>query len=121
MVEALLDRNTFSCGTIRPNHRGLPGLKSDGEMGKGEMDFAQSGDISVSRWKDRGSKAVTVISSMHNAEIKKKVNRTQPDGKKKKSIAQNQSRITIAIWGAWTFLTCCCQHILFLGRVGVGD
>lgn len=37
LVEALLDRNTFSCGTIRPNHRGLPGLKSDGEMGKGEI------------------------------------------------------------------------------------
>lgn len=35
-------------------------------MKKGDIDFVQSGDITVTKWKDRGKKPVVVESNMHD-------------------------------------------------------
>ncbi|KAK9702507.1 Transposase IS4 [Popillia japonica] len=48
-------------------------------MRKGDHDGVIAGDISISKWKDRGHKAVCVISTMHNPLEETKVLRTQKD------------------------------------------
>lgn len=48
----------------------------------GEIEFAQSGDISVCRWKDRGKKSVTVICNMHDGSSTEMVNRNNNIGEK---------------------------------------
>ena len=53
-----LKKGTFSCGTVRRDRLGLPQLKADKNMKKGDIDFSQSGDVSLVKWKDRESKAV---------------------------------------------------------------
>ncbi|XP_008181183.1 piggyBac transposable element-derived protein 4-like [Acyrthosiphon pisum] len=42
-------------------------MKKDNKYASGDIEYAQCDDISAMRWKDRGSKPVTLISNMHNA------------------------------------------------------
>lgn len=48
----------------------------------GESDAVMAGDVGVAKWKDRGKKCVCVISSMHNAQDKSTVLRTNKEGKR---------------------------------------
>lgn len=42
-------------------------MKNDNKyLSGGDIEYAQSNDISIMKWKDRGSKPVTLISNMHN-------------------------------------------------------
>lgn len=71
IFESLLAKNTFACGTIRWDRAEYPltYMKHNNELQKHEHDFAQCQnpmDISVVKWKDRGTKPVSVISNMHN-------------------------------------------------------
>lgn len=52
-------------------------------MKTGDIDGAVSGDIGVSKWRDRGKKSVCVVSTMHNPLKKTKVLRTQKDGSRR--------------------------------------
>ncbi|KAL4152634.1 hypothetical protein QTP88_000467 [Uroleucon formosanum] len=69
LAEKLLNNDIFSCGTFRINKKYYPKdlMKKDSLYKPGDIEFAQCDDISICRWKDRGSKPVTVISSMHDA------------------------------------------------------
>lgn len=49
---------------------------------RSESDFAQSGDISVSKWMDRGKKSVCVASNMHDPRLITTVKRTNHKGEK---------------------------------------
>ncbi|XP_025420897.1 uncharacterized protein LOC112691000 [Sipha flava] len=42
-------------------------MKTDGKYNSGDIEYAQSEDIGIMRWKDRGSKPVTLVSNMHNS------------------------------------------------------
>ncbi|XP_025191739.1 uncharacterized protein LOC112591992, partial [Melanaphis sacchari] len=63
------DIDLFGCGTFCINKKFYPKhlMKKDSLYKPGEIEFAQSEDVSVCRWKDRGKKPVTVISNMHDA------------------------------------------------------
>lgn len=80
----LLEKNTFSVGTIRPNRKNYPkNLKCDKDMIQSEIDFAQCDDTSIIKWKDRGTKSVSVISTMHNPLDTSEVSRNNKDGTSK--------------------------------------
>lgn len=57
-------------------------MKKDSLYKPGDIEFVQCDDISICRWKDRGSKPVTVISSMHNASHSEIVHRKNSRGEK---------------------------------------
>lgn len=56
LMKMLLDIELFCCGTFRVNKKFYPKhlMKKDSLYKPGEIEFAQSEDISVCRWKDRG-------------------------------------------------------------------
>ncbi|KAI4454281.1 piggybac transposable element-derived protein 4 [Holotrichia oblita] len=68
LLRKLLSLKTFGCGTIMGNRKHFPKtlLRADRHLKTGEMDFATTGEISICKWKDRGSKCVLVASNMHN-------------------------------------------------------
>lgn len=82
LVRNLLRRKLFACATLRPTRRYFPKnlLKADKTLKTGEIDFVTTEDITISKWKDRGKKAVNVISTMHKPDKIVKVLRTQKDG-----------------------------------------
>ena len=65
LVEALLERNTYLCGTIRANMSGIPEqLKKPGHLQQGQSIKWQKGNVVAVVWKDR--RDVRVISSNAN-------------------------------------------------------
>ncbi|KAL4083594.1 hypothetical protein QTP88_028910 [Uroleucon formosanum] len=84
LAEKLLNNDIFSCGTFRINKKYYPKdlMKKDSLYKPGDIEFAQCDDISICRWKDRGSKPVTVISSMHDASHTEIVHRKNSRGEK---------------------------------------
>lgn len=68
-MDRLLKENMFAYGTIRQSRKEYPTnyIKKDSEIRKTEFDLVQAGEISVGKWKDRGKKCVSVVSSMYDA------------------------------------------------------
>lgn len=85
LAKNLLKKSFFSCATIRQTRKFFPKelLKSDKAMKAGEHDGATDGEITISKWMDRGKKSVCVISTMHSASKTAHVLRTQPTGERK--------------------------------------
>lgn len=69
LIFKLLCDGIFACGTFRVNKKYYPKhlMKTDGKYNSGDIEYAQSEDIGIMRWKDRGSKPVTLVSNMHNS------------------------------------------------------
>lgn len=84
LMKTLMELDTFACGTFRVNRKYYPKLilKDDKKMKIGDSDFAQAGDISVVKWKDRGKKSVNVVSNMHNPTKFNIVKRTNKTGER---------------------------------------
>ena len=84
LIKTLLDKGIFSCGTVRSTRKHFPKdeLKCDRQLNQSESDFAQSGDITVCKWMDRGKKAVSVASSMHDPNKMSTVLRTKKTGER---------------------------------------
>lgn len=63
MVSKLLEYRIVACGTFRTNKKFYPKhlMKKDNKYSYGDIEYAQCNVISVMRWKDRGSKPVTLI------------------------------------------------------------
>lgn len=82
LMEKLLTKHIFACGTFRKNRKYYPSkvLKNDKDMKKGDFDFVQCGDITVTKWKDRGKNPVNLVSNMHNGSEKVNVLRTNTKG-----------------------------------------
>lgn len=59
-------------------------LPLDKSLKMGDSDFVQSGDISIVKWKDRGSKPVIIVSIFHNPANYSEVSRTNKKGEKEK-------------------------------------
>lgn len=84
LIDKLHKNDLFACGTFRVNKKMYPKdiMKKDKDFKMGDTDFAQSDDVSISRWKDRGKKPVTVVSNMHNASATEIVLRTNSRGQR---------------------------------------
>ncbi|XP_015379091.1 PREDICTED: uncharacterized protein LOC107173177 [Diuraphis noxia] len=78
----MLEKKLYGCGTFRKNRKFYPKdiLQSDKSIKKGDFDFVQSGDITVTKWKDRGKNPVIVVSNMHDGSKKINVLRTNSIG-----------------------------------------
>ena len=84
LLDVLLSKELFACGTLRVDRKYYPKdiLKPDKELQKSEFDFAQSGNIGVAKWKDRGTKCVCVASTIHNPGESTTVSRRNQKGEK---------------------------------------
>lgn len=82
LLSNLLSLGFFACGTFRINRKFYPKdkLVSDKELKMGDSDFVQSNDISIVKWRDRGSKPVVIISNFHNPSKMSHVTRTNKKG-----------------------------------------
>ncbi|KAG5876863.1 hypothetical protein JTB14_004975 [Gonioctena quinquepunctata] len=56
LVKGLLERKIFCCGTFRSDRKRYPRelLRSEKQMKRGDSDYASRGEISFTKWKDRG-------------------------------------------------------------------
>lgn len=78
LFEYLKAHGVFACGTVRPNRLGLPKLKSDKELLRGEFDSQTSEEgITFFKWKD--NKSVYFLSNFHGTETVE-IKRKQKDG-----------------------------------------
>lgn len=85
MMEKMLKKKNFGCGTIKSNRKYFPSavLKNDKSFITGEFDIATSKkELSVSKWKDRGTKCVNVISNLHDTSVIGVVHRKDHFGNK---------------------------------------
>lgn len=84
LLRTLLQKGLFGCGTIMQNRKNFPKhlLKTDKELKFGDSDYAVCGEISVTKWKDRGLKSVVIVSNMHNPENSSTVERKDKCGNK---------------------------------------
>lgn len=69
LFENLMDRETFACGTVKGNSKGLPEFmrknkKTEKDMARGEFQFAVKKTTAAVKWMD--SKAVCFLSSVHS-------------------------------------------------------
>lgn len=85
MAKKLLGKKLFSCATIRQTRKWFPKsvLKEDKKMKIGDKDGVIYGNTAISKWKDRGKKSVSIISTMHNPQETAQILRTQKDGTRK--------------------------------------
>jgi hypothetical protein len=80
LLERLRSEKTLACGTMRVHRKGLPSLKGDKELKKGEFDFSHtSTGLGVYKWKD--TKCVLLASNYHGSEVTT-VKRTDRTGRK---------------------------------------
>lgn len=84
LMKKLADKSLFGCGTIRQTRKHFPKNKliEDKKLAMGQSDFAVCDEISIVKWKDRGTKSVTVCSNMHNAADTGQVLRTNKTGER---------------------------------------
>lgn len=85
LLVKLLRKKIFAVGTIMPTRKFFPSnkLPLDRTMALGDSACAMTkSNISVSKWRDRGKKAVCVASNMHNPSKKGYVRRTNSQGNK---------------------------------------
>ncbi|CAH1956760.1 unnamed protein product [Acanthoscelides obtectus] len=84
LMQKLLDRGLFGCGTVRQNRKNFPKhmLCTVKELSQNQSDSVASGEISVYKWKDRGVKSVAVASNRHNFLEKTEVLRTNKTGQR---------------------------------------
>ena len=65
LMKNLLAHNTYACGTVRTNRKGLPGtIKTPGRMQRGESKVLQeeNSNLTATAWKDK--KVVSVLSTL---------------------------------------------------------
>ena len=77
LMDFLREKNVSACGTVRSNRKGLPSLRKEKEMEKGEFDYRTGDGLVFFGWKD--NKVVNVLSNFHGTDACT-VLRTQKDG-----------------------------------------
>lgn len=82
LLKRLLAKKLFGCGTIRQNRKYFPEAMKKVKLDAGEFTSVQADDFSISQWRDRGKKPVSVASTMHNSDETTKVRRTTKTGEK---------------------------------------
>lgn len=65
LLEKLKTENTYACGTIRSNRKGLPGnMLADSQMKRGDSDHRFS-NLDIGYWKWKDNKVVHLVSNFH--------------------------------------------------------
>nr|CAH7740638.1 unnamed protein product [Callosobruchus chinensis] len=84
LMQKLLDRELFGCGTLRQNRKHFPKqfLCGDKDLSQSESDSVASNDVSVYKWKDRGTKCVVLASNRHDYKSTTHVLRTNKVGQR---------------------------------------
>ncbi|PSN45855.1 hypothetical protein C0J52_16848 [Blattella germanica] len=79
LVDNLNQRGLPSCGTVRSDRKGLPQLKQDRDLSRGECDYAVRSDgIAYVKWKDK--RCVMFLSTIESPQEMSTVNRKESDG-----------------------------------------
>lgn len=122
MAKKLLEKKLFSCGTIRQTRKWFPKhiLSEDKQMKIGDSDGVIYGNTAISKWKDRGKKSVTVISTMHNPQETAHILRTQKDETRKLVSCPVSVASYNKYMGGVIILISCFPLTVFPGKVGVG-
>ncbi|XP_046992254.1 piggyBac transposable element-derived protein 4-like [Schistocerca americana] len=80
LLQNLKDDRLFACGTIRSQRKGLPTLKTDKELQRGEFDWSvSSGGIACIKWKDKC--VVMLLSTIDSPVCVEEVSRKEKNGK----------------------------------------
>ena len=74
LFEELHFRETYACGTVRANHKGLPEALKISKLKKGDGHFQRNGPVLAIRWCDK--RAVFMLSTIYDAKM---VERNNPD------------------------------------------
>lgn len=67
LAKFLKSRKTDCAGTLRINRKSIPDEIKQQKLSKGELCVMHSGDVSVTKWRDK--RVVTMISTYHNVEM----------------------------------------------------
>ncbi|CAG9568339.1 unnamed protein product [Danaus chrysippus] len=68
LLEKLKTENTYACGTIRSNRKGLPGnMLADSQLKRGDSDHRFS-NLDIGYWKWKDNKMVHLVSNFHGNE-----------------------------------------------------
>lgn len=81
LLEKLKTENTYACGTIRSNRKGLPGnMLADSQLKRGDSDHRFS-NLDIGYWKWKDNKMVHLVSNFHGNE-EATVSRKEKNGTK---------------------------------------
>lgn len=85
LLEKLLARKVFSCGTVKGTRKNLPDFmnkdpSTEKNMKRGEFQFATKGHVAATKWMDK--KAVGMLSTLHSPRETSTVQRKQASGEK---------------------------------------
>ncbi|KAG5871567.1 hypothetical protein JTB14_023578 [Gonioctena quinquepunctata] len=78
LVRGSLEKKTSCCGTFRSDKKRYPRelLQSVEQMKGGDSDYASHGEISPTKWKDRGQKSLILLSAFHDPSRRVEIMRT---------------------------------------------
>ena len=104
LLEKLLSRDTYACGTIRTNRKNFPSEISNEakKFSRGESVLHQSGQISVCAWKD--NKVVNVATMLASPTDTTTVKRTRKDGTRLDVTFRCALHCTTGIWVVSTIM-----------------
>ena len=99
LAEALLNRNTLICGTLRKNRKQLPKNIVSTKLKKGQHIAKRKGRIVVEKWQDK--REVLMLSTHYSGKMVES-NRQTKGGRKKKNQSLLYRKITLyAVWTEW--------------------
>ena len=78
LLDTLLTRDLYACGTTRPLRRGFPDTLKQVTLERGENLFCQRGNLVASVWMDK--KPVNMLSTLAQADVTRTAQRKQKDG-----------------------------------------
>ena len=78
-------KDTYACGTVRKNRKGLPKGVGDAKLKKGEGVFRRNGPLLALKWCDK--RAVYLCSTIHEANMVEVAKFGEPDNKMFKPLA----------------------------------
>ena len=94
LMETLLERQIYACGTARPSRRDFPDDLKHLKLSRGDIVFRQKGSLVATVWRDK--RDVVVLSTMTPAQAATTVERRQPDG----SVMEVQCPQAVATYNA---------------------
>ena len=73
LSEELLRNDTYSCGTVMVNRKGLPSAAKTTKMSRGEVQFYQKDGLMLTTWRDK--RQVNILSTNANPDIEETTNK----------------------------------------------
>ena len=99
LLEKLKTVGTYTCGTIRSNHKGIHNLVADSKLKRGQYDIRvwfSNLNIAYYKWKEN---RIVHLASNYHSNVEDTVTRKENNGSKYKLIAQKLSQTITLTWG----------------------